>query len=133
MPNKFYYFILGIILWSGFGAIIGNLSANILNYTWVNQAVVGGVIIGAMIGFLVCLTGLSVSVRGRFSAVILWMLAGSLIGASIGFKSIILFGGYPHNNQADLSFITLAPAGLIIGTLLGTITGLMLWKYRHPE
>lgn len=133
MQNKFYYFILGIILWSGFGAIIGNLSANILNYTWVKQAVVGGVIIGAMIGFIVGLAGLSASFRGRFSAVILWMLAGSLIGASIGFKSVILFGGYSHNNQADLSFIALAPVGLAIGTLLGTITGLMLWKYRHPE
>lgn len=61
------------------------------------------------------------------------MLAGSLTGASIGFETVILFGEYPHDSQADLSFIALAPAGLVIGTGLGTITGLMLWKYRHPE
>ncbi len=61
----------------------------------------------------------------------LWMLAGSLIGASVGFKGIILFGGYPNGSQADLSFITLAPAGLAIGAALGTAIGLLLWKYRH--
>lgn len=133
MQNKFYFFILGIILWSVFGAIIGSLSANILNYTWVTQAVVVGVLIGTLIGLLVGLAGLSASSRFRFSTVILWMLAGSLTGASIGFKIVILLGGYPHNSQADLSFIALAPSGLAIGTVFGTITGLGLWKYRHPE
>ncbi|PSN11540.1 hypothetical protein C7271_24495 [filamentous cyanobacterium CCP5] len=132
MQNKFYFFILGIILWSGFGAIIGSLSANILNYTWVTQAVVVGAIIGMITGLIIGLAGLSASFRFRLSVVIVWMLAGSLIGASIGFQSIILFGGYPHNSQADLSFIALAPAGLAIGTGLGTITGLVLWRHRRP-
>ncbi len=130
MRHKVYFFILGIVLWSSFGAIIGSLSANILSYTWTTQAAVVGVLIGAFIGSIVGLAGLSASSQFRFSAVILWMLAGSLAGASIGFKSIILFGGYPRNSQADLSFITLAPAGLAVGTVLGTITGLMLWKYE---
>lgn len=130
MQNKFYFFILGIVLWSGFGAIIGNFSANLLSYTWILQATGFGTAIGLLVGVIVGLAGLSASSRFRVS-IMLWMLAGSLIGASVGFKGIILFGGYPNGSQADLSFIPLAPVGLAIGTVLGTTIGLLLWKYSH--
>lgn len=133
MQNKFYFFILGIILWISFGAIIGSFSANLLSYTWILQATGFGAAIGLPVGLVVGLAGLLASSRFGVSAILLWMLAGSLIGASVGFKSIILFGGYPTGSQADLSFITLAPAGLAIGTVLGTIIGLLLWKYCHPN
>jgi hypothetical protein len=132
MQNKWSFFILGIILWVGFGAIIGSFSATILSYTWIAQAVLTGAAIGSIVGLGLGLAGLLVAAWVRAKAVMLWMLGGSLIGAAIGFKSVVIFGGYPQGNQGDLGFITLAPAGLGVGAVLGTIVGLLFWKYRHP-
>jgi hypothetical protein len=133
MQNKFFLFILGILLWIGFGAIIGSLSTHIISYTWVAQSALFGAAIGFIAGLIVGLAALSASARFRFSAVMVWMLAGSLLGASLGFNGVVLLGGYPNRSQADLSFIALAPVGLAAGAVLGTLTGLLIWKYRHPR
>jgi hypothetical protein len=131
MQNKFFLFILGILLWIGFGAIIGSLSAHIISYTWVAQSALFGAAIGLIAGLIVGLAALSASSRFRFNAVMVWMLAGSLLGAGLGFNGVILLGGYPNRSQADLSFIALAPVGLAAGAGLGTLAGLLIWKYRH--
>ncbi len=131
MQNKFFLFILGVLLWIGFGAIIGGLSAHIISYTWMAQSALSGAAIGLVVGLVVGLAALSASSRFRFNAVMVWMVAGSLLGASLGFNAIILLGGYPNRSQTDLSFIALAPAGLAAGAGLGTLAGLLIWKYRH--
>lgn len=131
MQNKFPLFILGILLWVGFGAIMGSLSANIISYTWIAQSALFGAAIGLIAGLVVGLAALSAYSRFRLNGVMIWMLGGSLLGASLGFIGVILYGGYPDRSQADLSFIFLAPAGLAAGAVVGTLAGLLIWQYRH--
>jgi len=131
MQNKVYFFILGVVLWLGFGAIVGSFSANLIGYTWIAQAAAYGAAIGLVVGVVVSLAGLAALSRFRTSVIMLWMLAGSIFGAGAGFKSVILLGGYPNQSQADLSFVVLAPVGLALGAVLGAIAGLLLWKYSH--
>jgi hypothetical protein len=131
MQTKFFWFIVGILLWVSFGGLIGGLGAMIVSYTWVLSVVGYGAAIGTMSGFIVTSLGLLISARVRSQDVILWVLLGSIVGASIGFISVILFGGYPKGSQADLSFVLLAPTGLAIGTVLGIAIAFGIWKYRH--
>jgi hypothetical protein len=131
MQTKLFWFMLGILLWVGFGALIAGLGAMIVRYTWVLSVVGYGATIGAMSGFIVTSLGLAIAARVRSQDVIVWVLLGSIVGAGIGFKSVILFGGYPKGTQADLSFLLLAPMGLAIGTLLGIIIAVGIWKFRQ--
>lgn len=71
-----------------------------------------------------------ISTRVSSQNVIL-VLLGSIVGAGLGFVSVIVFGGYPKGSQADLSFLLFAPMGLAIGTLFGIVAALGIWKSRH--
>ncbi|BAY07793.1 hypothetical protein [Calothrix sp. NIES-2098] len=128
MQTKLFWFMLGILLWVGFGALIGGLGAMIVRYTWVLSVVGYGAAIGAMSGFIVTSLGLAIAARVRSPDVIVWILLGSIVGAGIGFKSVVFFGHYPHGSQADLSFLRFAPIGLAIGTLLGIVFAIGIWK-----
>lgn len=123
--------MLGIVLWVSFGALIAGLGAMIVKYTWVLSVAGHGAVIGAMSGFIITSLGLLISARVRSPDVILWVVLGSIVGAGIGFVSVIVFGGYPKGTQADLSFLLFAPIGLAIGTLLGIVIAFGIWKYRH--
>ncbi|MBW4564694.1 MAG: hypothetical protein KME32_26945 [Mojavia pulchra JT2-VF2] len=129
--RKFFWFILGIALWVSFGALIAGLGARIVSYTWVLTVMGYGAAVGSVGGLLVSLIGLAIASKVRSIDVMLWVLVGSIVGATIGFTGVILFGGYPHKSQADLTFVTLAPTGLVIGALLGILIGVGIWKYRH--
>lgn len=123
--------MLGILLWVSCGALIAAWGAMIIKYTWVMSAASYGAAIGAMSGFIVTSLGLAISARVRSQNVILWVLLGSILGAGLGFVSVIVFGGYPKGSQADLSFLLFAPMGLAIGTLFGIVAALGIWKSRH--
>jgi hypothetical protein len=131
IQTKIFWFILGIILWVVFGTLIGGLGASIVNYTWVISVVGYGAIIGFVAGLVVSLIGLAIASLVRSQNIILWVIFGSIIGSSIGFKAVILIGGYPQRSQADLSFLTFAPIGLLIGAILGIFIGLGIWKFRQ--
>lgn len=113
--------------------MIASLSATILSYTWIAQAAVLGAAIGTVTGLIVSFTALLASFWVRSTIAMLWVLAGSIIGAGFGFKGVVVLGGYPKGSQADLSLITLAPVGLVVGALVGTLAGILMWKYRHSE
>ncbi|OUL35046.1 hypothetical protein BV372_12435 [Nostoc sp. T09] len=123
--------MLGILLWLGFEALIAGLGAMIVKYSWVLSVVGYGATIGAMSGFIITSLGLAIAARVRSQDVILWVLLGSIVGASIGFISVIVFGDYPKGTQADLTFPLLALMGLAIGTLLGIVVAVGIWKFRH--
>ncbi len=131
MQTKIFWFIVGILLWSSFGALIAGWGAMIVSYTWVISVAAYGAGIGAMSGFIITSLGLLISARVRSQDTILWVLLGSIVGATIGFISTIVFGGYPKRTQADLSFLTLAPTGLLIGAVVGIIVAVGIWKSRH--
>jgi hypothetical protein len=131
MQTKLFWFMLGILLWVGFGALIAGFGAMIVKYTWVFSVAGYGAVIGAMSGFIITSLSLLISARVRSPNVILWVLLGSIIGAVLGFISVIVFGGYPKGTQADLSFLLFAPMGLVIGTLLGIVVAVGIWKSRH--
>ncbi|QIR40461.1 hypothetical protein HCG51_29740 [Tolypothrix sp. PCC 7910] len=131
MQTKLFWFILGIVLWLSFGAIIGGVGAWIVSYTWVLNVVGYGAVMGSVVGLIVSLVGLAIASQMRSINVMLWVIFGSIVGAIIGFKAVILYGGYPNRTQADLSFVTLAPTGLLIGALLGILLAVGIWKYRH--
>lgn len=133
MQTKLFFFLLGIFLWLGFGALIAGLGALIISYTWIIPVVGYGAVIGFVTGLIIGLMALAVSSWLKSKNVMLWMLLGSIIGGSIGFGGIIVFGGYPKGNQGDLSFLALAPMGLFIGALLGILVGVGIWKYRHSH
>ena len=61
---------------------------------------------------------------------IIWIIGGSIIGAVTGFGVVIVDGGYPTRNNADLSLINVGPVRLAIGGLLGTVVGIIIWKSR---
>jgi hypothetical protein len=131
MQTKLFWFILGIIVWVAFGALIGGLGASIVSYTWVMSVVGYGAAVGFVAGLIISLTGLAMASLVRSKNIIPWVIFSSIFGSIIGFKAIILFGGYPTKTQADLSFLALAPMGLTIGALLGILLGGGIWKYRH--
>ncbi|MDZ8049872.1 MAG: hypothetical protein RMX68_033690 [Aulosira sp. ZfuVER01] len=131
MQTKLFWFMLGILLWLGFGALIAGLGAMIVKYTWVLSIVGYGAAIGAMSGFIITSLGLAIAARVRSQDVIVWVVLGSIVGAGIGFKSVVLFGHYPTGSQADLSFLLFAPMAVGIGTLLGIVFALGMWKFRY--
>lgn len=129
--RKIFWFILGILLWVAFGGLIGGIGASIVSYTWVMSVVGYGAVIGFVSGLIVSLIALAIASLVRSKNVMLWVIFGSIIGSSIGFKAVILIGSYPQRSQADLSFITFAPVGLMIGAILGILLGVGIWKYRQ--
>jgi MFS family permease len=131
IQTKLFFFLLGIFLWLGFGGLISGIGAAIIGYTWVLSAIGYGAGIGFVTGLIISLMGLAVSSWLKSKNVMLWMQLGSIIGGSIGFVSVIVFGGYPKRDQANLGFLALGPMGVFIGALLGILVGVSIWKYRH--
>lgn len=125
------FFILGMSLWTGFGAILGGLGAKLLNYTWVWQAVGYGTLSGAILGFFLSLTGLTLGSWLSSQEISLWLVVGALIGAVLGIVGLMLFGEYPTNTQADLVMVSMGPPTVIIGAIVGAIASLVTWKVYH--
>jgi hypothetical protein len=125
------FFVLGIILWTGFGAILGGLGAKLLNYTWVWQAVGYGTLSGAILGFFLSLTGLTLSSWLSSPEISLRLVVGALFGAVLGVVGLMLIGGYPTGTQADLMIVTMGPIIVIIGAIVGAIASLITWKLYH--
>jgi hypothetical protein len=125
------FFVLGIILWTGFGAILGGLGAKLLNYTWVWQAVGYGTLSGAILGFFLSLTGLTLSSWLSSPKISLWLVVGALFGAVLGVVGLMLIGGYPTGTQADLVMVSMTPPTAIIGAIVGAIASLVTWKVYH--
>jgi hypothetical protein len=125
------FFILGMSLWTGLGAILGGLGAKLLNYTWLWQAVGYGTLSGALLGFLLSLTGLSLSSWLSSPEISLWLVVGALFGAVLGVVGLMLIGGYPTGTQADLVMAVMAPKIVMIGAIVGAIASLVTWKAYH--
>ncbi len=125
------FFVLGIILWTGFGAILGGLGAKLLNYTWVWQAVGYGTLSGAILGFFLSLTGLTLSSWLSSPEISLRLVVGALFGAVLGVVGLMLIGGYPTGTQADLVMVSMTPPTAIIGAIVGAIASLVTWKVYH--
>jgi hypothetical protein len=125
------FFVLGMSLWTGFGAILGGLGAKLLNYTWVWQAVGYGTLSGAILGFFLSLTGLTLSSWLSSPKISLWLVVGALFGAVLGVVGLMLIGGYPTGTQADLVMAVMAPPTAIIGAIVGAIASLVTWKVYH--
>lgn len=131
IQTKLFFFVLGIFLWLGFGALITGIGGSIIGYTWILPVLGYGAGIGFIIGLIISLMGLAVSSWLKSKNVILWMQLGSIIGAIIGFVSVIIVGGYPRRDQGDLGFLALGPMGVLIGAFLGILLGIAIWKYRQ--
>ena len=125
------FFVLGISLWTGFGAILGGLGAKLLNYTWVWQAVGYGTLNGAILGFFLSLTGLTLSSWLSSPEISLQLVVGALFGAVLGVVGLMLIGGYPTGTQADLVMVSMTPPTAIIGAIVGAIASLVTWKVYH--
>ncbi len=125
------FFVLGMGLWTGFGAILGGLGAKLLNYTWVWQAVGYGTLSGAILGFFLSLTGLTLSSWLSSPKISLWLVVGALFGAVLGIVGLMLIGGYPTGTQADLVMVSMTPPTAIIGAIVGAIASLVTWKVYH--
>ncbi len=125
------FFILGIILWTGFGAILGGLGALLSGYTWVWQDVGYGTLGGAILGFFLSLIGLTLSSWLSSPEISLWLVVGTIFGAVLGVVGFILIGGFPTRTQADLMIVTMGPIIVIIGAIVGAIASLITWKLYH--
>lgn len=131
MRTYVFFFILGMILWIGFGALLGGLGAKLLNYSWLWQAVGYGALSGAIGGILLSLTGLTLSSWLSSQNISLWLVIGSLVGAVLGVVGLMLVGGYPTGTQADLIMVSMAPPTVVIGAIVGAISSLVTWKVYH--
>lgn len=131
MRNYVWFFILGMCLWTGFGAILGGLGAKLFNYSWLWQAVGYGTLSGAILGFLLSLTGYALSSWLSSPQISLWLVVGALFGAVLGVAGWMLIGGYPTGTQADLVMVSMTPPTVIIGAIVGGIASLVTWKVYH--
>jgi len=131
MQRNLVLLLGAVITWGIFGAIIGAISSVIVGYSWVTNAMILGATVGAFIGLGVGVLGLAAVGTQRSRDVFTWVVGGSILGAIIGFGTVIIIGGFPRRSQADLSFIGLAPLGLILGGFSGTVVGVNLWKSRR--
>ncbi len=131
MRTYIFFFILGMSIWTGFGALFGGLGAKLLHYTWVWQAVGYGTLSGAILGFLLSLIGYALSSRLSSPKISLWLVVGALFGAILGVVGLMLIGGYPTNTQADLVMVSMTPPTVIIGAIVGAIANLVTWKVYH--
>ncbi|MBD2450032.1 hypothetical protein H6G76_23285 [Nostoc sp. FACHB-152] len=129
--TKIFWFILEILLWVVFGALIGGLGASIVNYTSVISVIGYRAVIVSVVGLVVSLIGLAIASLVRSKNIMRWVILGSITGSSMGFQTGILIGGYPQRSQADLSFITFASIGLIISAILRILMGVGICKYRQ--
>lgn len=131
MRTYIFFFILGMSLWTGFGALLGGLGAKLLNYTWVWQAVGYGTLSGVILGFLLSLTGYALSSRLSSPEISLWVVVGALLGSVLGVVGLMLIGGFPTKTQADLVMAVMAPQIVVIGAIVGAIASLIAWRLYH--
>lgn len=131
MRTHIFFFILGTLIWTGFGALLGGLSAKVLNYSWLWQAVGYGTVSGAILGLLLSLTGLALSSWLSSQKVSLWLVVGALFGAILGIVGLMLFGRYPTKTQADLVMLSMAPLTVIVGASVGAVASMVTWKLHH--
>ncbi len=124
-------FLGAVIAWTIFGAIIGAISSVIIGYSWIANAMIPGAALGAFIGLGIGIIGLAAAGTQRSRQVFTWVVGGSIIGAIIGFGTVIIVGSFPRRSQADLSFIGLAPLGVILGGFSGVAVGINRWKSRR--
>lgn len=131
MRTYIFFFILGMSIWTGFGALLGGLGAKLLNYTWVWQAVGYGTLSGVILGFLLSLTGYALSSRLSSPEISLWVVVGALLGSALGVVGLMLMGGFPTRTQADLVMAVMAPQIVVIGAIVGAIASLIAWRLYH--
>lgn len=131
MQQKLLLAALGLGGWFLVGITLSLIGAAILNYSMVANTLSYGAMAGAILGLAVSLLALGGAAAARSQQIMLWILGGSILGAIVGFLTVVLLGGYPKGTQADLSFLILAPAGVAVGTLVGSAIGAAIGRPQN--
>ncbi len=134
MQTYVFFFVLGMSLWTGFGALLGGLGAKLSGYTWVWEAVGYGTFSGAILGLLLSLTGLTLSSWLSSPEISLWLVVGALFGAILGVVGLMLLGRYSTKTQTALVMLvtlSMVPPTVIIGAIVGAIASLVTWTVYY--
>ncbi|MBW4488264.1 MAG: hypothetical protein KME12_10795 [Trichocoleus desertorum ATA4-8-CV12] len=132
MTEQYQMIAIALLSWSLLDTLIWVAVAQlVLNYGQLQNAIAFGAIFGAVLGLVVGIIGVAVVTRTRSPSVFRWIVLGSMVGAVVAVLALLGIGGYPQRSQADLSLILLGPLSLVIGTALGILGAVALWRWRR--